>query len=230
MYVTKLRSKKNLVADIWQFVFVVPHEFTWHGGQHVVAIVQHERADSSGISRALSIASAPHERQLVFVTHCPRAGSTYKQALKNLQVGDEISLTAAQDSFVANRPSGPCVYLAGGVGCAAIRSLLTDLDHALAGGVTGEVYCYAPSGEQLFHEDFTTLATRNPGLKISFLQLDGLHEVGGIKNVELRGDTTYYFSGVYAREMHTGSELAANTQLLSGGDEAGVLAQSAGIR
>lgn len=207
MYSTRLVSKQCVVADIWSFRFEVPHGFSWHGGQHVVVILEHEGMDDRGNSRALSIATAPHEKVLQFITHCPDQGSSFKRALKALPISGTITITPAEDSFQAGFGDGPTTLLVGGVGMTTIRAVLMDRDHA-GKALPDTLMYYAPAGQHLFKTDLDGLAARHPEFSVHYVVSEDLKEKGGIKEVEQRPDATYVFSGVYTREMLAHGEIA----------------------
>ena len=225
-----LKEKILLAADIWSFSFEVPRHFSWEGGQHIVAILEHPHPDNRGTARALSLASAPFEGQVRLISHFPEGGSTFKQALRALPVGSQLQATEPQDSFLHEGQPFPDVFVAGGVGCATIRSLLLDRDH-LGETLTARLLYYAPSGQHLFREDFDLLAERQEDFTVKYLVAEELHEQGGIKEVESRPDATYCFSGVYAREtLHPGM-VAEQAKKMNGEErtEVELLAKAVGL-
>jgi len=208
LFTPKLLRKENLVADIWSFTFEVPHHFEWQGGQHVVVILEHPNPDSRGTARALSIATAPFEKSLVLITHCPDEGSSFKYALRDLKLGATVQMTPPQASFHADFTGEPTVIVAGGVGAVAIRSMLMDADHQ-GTSISCRLAYYAPSNQHLFKDDFELLAKKQPGFSVQYLIDENLQEVGALKETEDRSAGHYYFSGVYAREVVSAEELQA---------------------
>lgn len=230
MFTLLLHEKTVLTSDIWSFVFGVPRHFSWEGGQHIVAILEHANPDSRGTARALSLASAPFEGQIRLVTHCPEKCSSFKQALCNLPVGGQLLATDPQDSFLREGQPFPEVFVAGGIGCATIRSLLLDRDH-MGQALRARLLYYAPSGQHLFKRELDELAERQAGFTVKYLTDEQLHEQGGIKEVESRRDATYCFSGVYARETLRLGTITDQAQAIGGEErtEVELLAKVAGL-
>ena len=230
MVTLTLKEKVLLTSDIWSFSFDAPRDFTWEGGQHTVAILEHPNPDNRGAARALSLASAPFEGWVRLVTHCPKKGSTFKQALRDLPVGGQLQATDPQDSFLHEGRPFPDVFVAGGIGCATIRSLLLDRDH-LGETLRSRLLYYAPSGQHLFREELDRLAERQDGFSVKYLTADNLQEKGGIKEVESRPDATYCFSGVYARETLRSDTIADHSKKMEGEEriEIELLAKVAGL-
>ena len=74
----RLKEKRLLVGDIWQFFFERPRDFSWQAGQHVVLVLEHPNPDERGIDRALSIASAlPGLMTLSLVKSMPAMWQAY---------------------------------------------------------------------------------------------------------------------------------------------------------
>jgi ferredoxin-NADP reductase len=200
MITTRLQHKELLVAVIWRFTFEVPRHFSWEGGQHAIVIVENDNMDDRGNARPLSIITAPFENSLQFVTHIPADASTFKRALRDLEIGDSITLTLPQASFQSELGADPAVFVVGGIGAGSIRSLLMDKDHQGVDLHVRLIY-YAADGQHLFKKDFDAIASKHKGCSVEYLVAEDLHEKGGIKEVERRMDAKYYFSGVYTREL-----------------------------
>lgn len=207
MFTPRLVHKEQLVADIWSFVFDIPPHFEWKGGDHTVVIVEHENPDDRGNARALSFATLPFEGSLQLVTHCPEEGSTFKRALRDLEVGKTVTMTEAEPSFESEYKAAPAVFLVGGIGSVAVRSLLIDHDHR-GDELNGRLIFYAQAGQHLFKKDFDALALRHPGFSVDYFTAEGLEEKGGIKEVEKRDGTLYYFAGIYSHEKLSLTEIA----------------------
>jgi ferredoxin-NADP reductase len=202
-----LTEKRNVVADIWSFTFSVPPNLVWSGGCHTVVMLDHQNPDDRGTARALSIASLPFEHAITFLTHCPEECSTFKRALRNLPTGGSVTITPPQPSFATPWESGRAVFIVGGVGSAAVRSLLVERDREGASFDARVIY-HAPKGEHLFQEDFNALAKKHPDLTVEYRVVNDLHEQGGVKQVSQQPGAKFYFSGVYTREMLLHDEIA----------------------
>ena len=60
----KLVEKKNLEGDIYLFTFEPSMPLMWKAGQQMVFTLKHAEPDNLGITRTLSVASAPFEKNI----------------------------------------------------------------------------------------------------------------------------------------------------------------------
>lgn len=103
-----------------------PPGFTFRAGQAVyVALPGAKRSDDKGLVRTFSIASAPHEEDLLLATRISE--STFKQELQRLSNGDEIQIEGPYGDLVLHKDATrPAVFIAGGVGITPFRSMILD--------------------------------------------------------------------------------------------------------
>ena len=79
--------------------------------------------DPGGGTRALSIASAPHETDLMIATRMRDTG--FKRALSALPIGSQIAVQGPFGDFTLHEETvRPAVFLAGGIGITPFRSML----------------------------------------------------------------------------------------------------------
>jgi ferredoxin-NADP reductase len=124
-----LTDKKNLEGDIHLFTFTPEKLIMWKAGQQMVFTLPLTKPDNLGGSRTLSIASAPFEKNIVVLTHCGDLASSFKKALKDMRVGDEIEAGDPYGAFTIQNPTEDHTFIAAGVGIAPFRSILLDLDY-----------------------------------------------------------------------------------------------------
>ncbi|HSI21084.1 MAG TPA: FAD-dependent oxidoreductase [Verrucomicrobiae bacterium] len=208
-----LKDKQVLSGDICLFTFHKPHGFQWIAGQHVVVFLDHPNPDDKGITRALSMVTASQEKDIQFITHASEVGSTFKRALRSLPVGGTVQVTPAQGHFTYHDSPNPALFVAGGVGIGAIRSLLADLD--LSGKpIKGRLQYYVTDGPIPFKEYLEELGQRHAGLSVQYVEMQSLHEQGGIKEVESQHDVEIYFSAVYSQELISSAGISREIERL----------------
>lgn len=123
-----LKGFNEVAERTRMFSFEKPEGFTFEAGQYVVVRIDPSRLvepDVRGGIRSFSLASAPHEGEIVFVM---REGITgFKKTMWDLLPGETISCSQAVGHCTVPRGDGkPIVLLAGGVGIAPARSILRD--------------------------------------------------------------------------------------------------------
>ena len=126
---TRLIKKEEVAENSTAFYFEKPKEFVYKAGQFCFFNIPEGEYTPKRLERHFSIASAPDEDYLMFVTRM-REGSDYKQALKRMPTGAEIELKGPYGSLVLPDDSErSLVFLAGGIGIAPFRSLIVHAHH-----------------------------------------------------------------------------------------------------
>jgi ferredoxin-NADP reductase len=101
-----------------------PNSFSYRAGQAVyVTLNDPAKSDEKGRIRTFSIASAPHERELLVATRIGE--STFKRALKGLGDGAKLEIEGPYGDLHADAER-PAVFLAGGIGITPFRSMILD--------------------------------------------------------------------------------------------------------
>ena len=128
-YTVALKSQRAVARQTRAFYLERPGEFEFVAGQHMtVRLPQIGGSSTEERSRTFTIASAPHERDLVFATRL--RDSWFKKNLEQLGSGAEISVTGPAGDFTwISRPRRQSVFLAGGIGITPFRSFLSDMVH-----------------------------------------------------------------------------------------------------
>jgi ferredoxin-NADP reductase len=123
-YKVSLRANKVLCAGTTAFYFEKPKDFEFEAGQFVnFTLLSTGDTDLEGNTRALSIASAPHEGNLMVATRL--RATAFKRTLNSLPLGSELLLQGPYGSMTLPRKTTrPAVLLAGGIGITPFRSLI----------------------------------------------------------------------------------------------------------
>jgi ferredoxin-NADP reductase len=131
-YKAKLKAQKTLCAGTTAFYFEKPEDFEFEAGQFVnITLLSPGDTDQEGNTRALSIASAPHERNLMVAMRLRT--TAFKRTLNSLPLGTELLLQGPYGSMTLPRnTTRPAVLLAGGIGITPFRSLVWNAAESLS--------------------------------------------------------------------------------------------------
>jgi ferredoxin-NADP reductase len=164
-----LVDKRTEVPGVESFTFEPSEPLTWKAGQYAHYRLPHEAPDDRGIERWFTLSSAPFEKHPAITTRfAPEKGSTFKQALAALKVGDSIESDYVDGDFTVDDGAQEYVFLAGGIGITPFHSILKEAEH---GGVKLKVtLIYANRDENVvFKNELDAWAQHNPDLKIHYL-------------------------------------------------------------
>ena len=123
-YKVSLQANKTVCPGTTAFYFEKPRDFEFEAGQFVnFTLLSTGDTDLEGNTRALSIASAPHEGNLMVATRL--RATAFKRTLNSLPLGSELLLQGPYGSMTLPRKTTrPAVLLAGGIGITPFRSLI----------------------------------------------------------------------------------------------------------
>lgn len=125
-YITKLITSEKIAEDTMAFRIFRPSGFNYKAGQYVdLTIINPKETDEGGSTRSFSLASSPHEDELLIVTRM--RDSTFKRNLYSLRNRAEIKITEPMGRFFLHEDeSKSAVFLVGGIGITPVRSILFD--------------------------------------------------------------------------------------------------------
>jgi ferredoxin-NADP reductase len=105
------------------FHFAKPAGFTHRAGQSMlVRLVSPPETDAEGDSRTFTIASAPHEPDLMIATRI--RDTAFKRILKSMPFGTRVTIDGPDGQMVLHDDaSRPAVLLAGGIGITPFRAM-----------------------------------------------------------------------------------------------------------
>jgi ferredoxin-NADP reductase len=131
-YKVTLQALKSLCSGTTAFYFEKPEDFEFEAGQFVnFTLLSPGDTDLEGNTRALSIASAPYERNLMVAMRL--RATAFKRTLHSLPIGSELLLQGPYGSMTLPRKTmRPAVLLAGGIGITPFRSLVWNAAESLS--------------------------------------------------------------------------------------------------
>ncbi len=196
-----LLKKKSLDGDVYQFTFKPSKPLMWKAGQQMQITLPHEHVDNLGITRTLSIASAPFEENIILLTHCGIQSSSFKRALRDLEPGDTVEAGSPEGGFILENPHKKYTFIASGIGIAPYRAILMDLDYH--NQPIDVVLIYSNSTDHFpFKNEIEELVERHHKLSVFYSVDPDEKERGRIKEM-ITGmeDNPIYMSGVYVRKI-----------------------------
>ena len=124
-----LKSREAVAEGTMAFHFEKPPGFDFQGGQSVdMTMLNPPETDAEGNVRTFSIASAPHEKELMFATRM--RDTAFKRSLKSVPLGTELKIDGPMGSFTLHKNAKkPAVFLAGGIGITPFMSIVAQAAH-----------------------------------------------------------------------------------------------------
>ncbi len=190
-----LERIKQETADAFTFIWRPEAPLAWKAGQYLHYTLPHDNPDSRKTERFFTNAAAPVEQRVQITTKITDKASTFKKAMRALPIGGTIEATGPEGDFVADDPSAPMVFIAGGIGITPFRSIILDLDHRELPMDILLMYASA-TADAVFKDELEAAAARNPGLKIRYYIGDDRIDEAKIRAaVPDLGKPIFYVSG-----------------------------------
>ncbi len=127
-YPVKIKSINEIATNTSAIIVERPANYRYLAGQFTQLIFPNCPEDQRGNWRWMSLASAPHEDDLLYVMR--NTVSPYNTGIRGLKVGATIEISDAKGNFVLpTKINKPLVFLTGGIGITPVLSMLRDLEH-----------------------------------------------------------------------------------------------------
>lgn len=134
VYKSQLLRRELIAEGTMAFHFAKPDGYEYVAGQscQLTLIDPPPKDDSKGATREFTIASAPHEAELMIAMRL--RDSAFKDLLKDAPPGTTVSISEADGDLILHRDVGrPAVLIAGGIGVTPFLSIVRHASrHALA--------------------------------------------------------------------------------------------------
>ncbi|HEX7323259.1 MAG TPA: FAD-dependent oxidoreductase [Mycobacterium sp.] len=133
--------RRELIAEgTMAFYFAKPDDYRFQPGQslQMTLVDPPPEGDSRGVTREFTIASAPHEAELMVAMRL--RNSAFKDMLKDAPPGTAVRISEADGDLVLHRDvSRPAVFIAGGIG---ITPFLSITRHAARESLEHPIYLF----------------------------------------------------------------------------------------
>ena len=161
-----LAERKTEIKAVETFIFNTPADFSWQPGQYMHYSFPHQSEDDRGHERYFTISSAPFEKHISITTRfTDDTGSSFKKALLQMQVGQEIEADGPRGSFFIDENAQRHILIAGGIGITPYRAQLLQMDHD--GKDINAELLYANRDELfVFDDEFKALEAKHPRFKV----------------------------------------------------------------
>lgn len=211
VYEVELMHRQEIASETMAFHFHKPEGFLFKPGQFCeLTLINPPRTDDEGNSRAFTLASAPHESDLMVATRM--RDSAFKQNLKTMELGTKLKLDAPYGSFTLHGDTEiPAVFLAGGIGVTPARSIILQAAKDMLGQAITLFYSNRRPEDAAFLEELDKAQRENPNFnlvatmtEIKQSKTDWNGETGHIDGAMIEKSITglsrpiYYISGPQA--------------------------------
>lgn len=162
----RLIARKAVCAGTSAFYFTKPEGFTFEPGQFAnFTLLRAAESDLGGSTRTFSIASAPHEKNLMVAMRL--RATTFKQTLSSLPIGAEVLLQGPYGRMTLPKNGArPAVLLAGGIGITPFRSLIWNASESLSPPRIFLFYSARAPEEAAFIEELQEMERHNGRYKL----------------------------------------------------------------
>ncbi len=164
-----LIQRKPEVPGVESFIFKPTEPLVWKAGQYLHYVLHHEPTDNRGSDRWFTVSSAPYEKNVTITTRrASEKGSSFKEALFGMNVGEEIEISSVEGEFTIEDPSAEYVFIAGGIGVTPYHSILKEADKN--GTKLKVTLIFSNRDDQVpFKAELEGFAKNNPDLRIHYV-------------------------------------------------------------
>jgi ferredoxin-NADP reductase len=120
----RLTKREEVAHGTMAFYFTKPAGFEFRAGQAIdLTLIDPPETDGEGNTRALSLASAPSDPELMVATRM--RDTAFKRVLRDAPLGTEVKIDGPFGSFTLHKNAAkPAVFLAGGIGITPFLSII----------------------------------------------------------------------------------------------------------
>lgn len=135
----RLTRSEEVAEGTVAFYFEKPEGFQFKAGQFLrFTLIDPPETDAEGDGRTFSIASAPHEAELMIATRM--RDTAFKRVFKAMPPGSELEVKGPYGRMTIHDDAArPAVFLTGGIGITPFRSIALEATHA---GLANRLYLF----------------------------------------------------------------------------------------
>ncbi len=165
-YDTKLLDRTMVSADIMVVSLDKPEQYEFRAGQFCFLNLKNiGLQDERGLRRHLSIASPPHEKELLFATKI--SGSAFKQTLLKMPLRSSITIEPPLGTFtLPEETANPVIFLAGGIGITPFRSMVRHIANAHTNHTITLFYSNRVPEEAVFLDELQSIADTHENISV----------------------------------------------------------------
>jgi ferredoxin-NADP reductase len=162
----RLIARTPVAEGTMAFHFERPAGFDYQAGQNVLmTLIDPAEDDEQGPSRAFTLASAPHERELVVATRM--RPTAFKRVLKSMPIGTPVEIDGPNGVMVLHEePARPAVFLAGGIGITPFLSMVRHAAHERLPHRIALFYGNRRPEDAAYLEELLGLEKKNPNYRL----------------------------------------------------------------
>lgn len=128
-YTLKVVDIKKEASSTYTYYLEKPANTSWKEGSHThigIAGFDAGEVPNKSLVRHMSIMTLPDENKIGFTTRFQEEMSPFKEALKEVKVGDNMSLFKVGSRMGLRREDRPIVLISMGVGLATMRPIILE--------------------------------------------------------------------------------------------------------
>ncbi|MGH7196742.1 MAG: ferredoxin--NADP reductase [Candidatus Saccharimonadales bacterium] len=194
-------------GDVYSFIFLPAEPLQWQAGQSI----RIEIPAGYGVEeRRFTVSSAPYEKEIAITTKVSK--SEFKQALKNLQPGDEVDGYAIEGDFVWNDDSTQKIFVASGIGITPFHAILKQRVHERQ-PIPAILLYAARTDDMPFKGELDAWQAADPNFKVVYVTGKRLTSELVATHVPTMTNSLIYVSGPSAMVDEIGDSLLRNYAL-----------------
>lgn len=163
---TRLVGREEVAEGTMAFRFERPPGFSFQAGQNVLlTLVDPPQVDAAGPSRTFTLASAPHEPELLIATRM--RDSAFKRVLRTAPLGLRVQIGEASGLMTLHEDAArPAVFLAGGIGITPFLSMARHAAHERLPHRIALFYGNRRPEDSAFLQELAELEKANPRYRL----------------------------------------------------------------
>lgn len=165
-YETRLLRREVVAERTMAFWFARPEGFSYEAGQYATwSLLEPAEFDGFGPTRTFTIASAPHEPELMIASRM--RDTAFKRLLGSGALGCRVGVDGPEGQMTLNPdPSRPVVFIAGGIGITPFFSMAKHAAHARLPHRIHLFYSNRRPEDAPFLEELRALERANPRFRL----------------------------------------------------------------
>lgn len=171
----------QLTSDVWQLRFAKPEGLDFVAGQYLLFQVPLVENENDIQPRAYSIASAPHEDDLVFVVKVFPGGRFSEYLLQKMKVGSTMKMQGPIGRFTLGENKDHHLMIATGTGVAPFRSHIVDLIHKKDSRPIDLIFGVRSEVDQFWMDELQELAVKHGNLRLHVPLSKGSNAWSGLR-------------------------------------------------